>query len=113
MTTLNERNLAQMFIGKNVSESFNELFPKRGDRYVARCLNLKGSFGITDALFEKWEYGGIDFDVILTLSDGVVKNVGVDKCRYGGGHGRPTVHVLKPTQQELRVVRRILESVTT
>lgn len=115
MTTLNEHNIFQSYIGRKVyEENFKKVFKQnRLSRYIAYCSDFKGDFGITDSLYERWELGGIDFRVIVTLSEGVVEIGAIDKYREGQhGHGRPLVHVLKPTQQEIRVARRILDYVT-
>ena len=112
---LSEKCIMDSFTGKKVNEDrLNEIFRKNGSNgYIAYCSNLHHRFGITDRLYGEWEYSYIDYRVSISLNGTEIENGSVNKYREGCyGHGRPIVHVLTPTQQELRVARRILEYIT-
>lgn len=112
---ISEKGIIDSFVGKKVNEDrLNEVFRKNGsDGYVARCFDLHPRFGITDRLFGFWEYSSIDYSICILLRDGTIERGFTEKEREGCcGHGRPVAHILTPTQQELRVARRILEYIT-
>ena len=127
MNKLNQFEIAQSYIGKTVNierlltvsyqngKSYPECYP----RYISDCYNydkkLLDLFNITPLLLENWGYYGIQFSIYL-----YVENENVYKCKifkyketYGGYHDRPQTHVLTPTQQELRIFRRIINYITT
>ena len=119
MEKLHEHDIAQAYKGKPFDiEKLSKVSYKNGDnRYIADCHNYKEElldlFGITSTLLERWGFSGIEFSVFINIKDNEVESCGIDKCKYFcGGHGRPTVKVLQPTQQELRIFRRIMEYVT-
>lgn len=117
---LTEKEIFSAFIGAAINpQNFNKVAWRYGDKYMicnADYINeplLCEAFGITDTLREKWGYSGVDFTISVFLDENTVSKGHLDKCREGGGgHGRPTTHVLTPTQQELRVARRILQYIT-
>jgi hypothetical protein len=75
--------------------------------------DLRKQFGVTDNLYEDWLYRGIGFALALSIDDGEIIGGYVEKIREGDcGHFKPNIHVLTPTQQELRIVRRILAYIT-
>ena len=120
MSSLTEQDIFAPFIGKTIiRKAFDELARDNGSAYVIYNSRYLGKhhyrelFGVTERLKEQWEYSGVDFNLYLTINDDVITAANLDKYREaGGGHGRPSVHVLKETQQELRVARRILQYIT-
>ena len=119
MNKLTERDIIAPFIGKSINqEHFSNIGDRNGGNYFIRNVNYIDKpqylemFGITDHLEELWGCSGIDFSLCLTLEDWTITKCHIDKCRYGGGHGRPIIKVLSISQQELRVARRILQYIT-
>lgn len=68
-------------------------------------------FGLTDALYDKWTYSGIEFNIYLNMDGDTIQRCIVDKFRASEAP-RPGTKVLEPTQQELRIARRILDFTT-
>ena len=120
MYKLTEQDIIRPFIGKAVNqETFSKIAYRNGNEYMicnADYINdpqYCGLFGITYRLKWMWEYSGVDFTIYITIEDGIVTKAHLYKAKDGcGGHGRSTSIVLTETQQELRVVRRILEYIT-
>lgn len=121
MTKLTEQDIISQFIGKAVNEEhFNNIgYCNGGNNYLICNADYIDKpqfcemFGITDRLKEMWGYSGVDFTIFLTVEDGIITKAHIDKLReLGGGHGRPVIHVLTISQQELRVARRILQYIT-
>jgi len=128
MKKLDEYEIAQSYVGKAVNEKhLQRTFTSNGSNgeYIAYCNNCDEEecnlFGITDVLLDKWEFCGIDFRVYILVKDGKI----ADDNRYYrtrnkilkyketyGGHGRPSGYELTPTQQEIRIFRRIMDYVT-
>lgn len=126
---LDEDLIAVSYVGKAVNEEhLQHTFRSNGGKgeYIAYCNCCDEEecdlFGITDILLDKWDYDGIDFRVYIFVQDGrIVENGGY----YGrqnkifkyketcGGHGRPSGYELTPTQQEIRIFRRIMDYVTS
>jgi len=120
MNKLDELAIARSYIGKPYDiEKISKVSYKHGDnRYIADCHNYKEElldlFGITSPLLEGWGFYGIEFSVFINIKGNEIESCGIDKCKYSySGHGRPTVKVLHPNQQEIRIFRRIMECVTT
>ena len=120
---LSERDIAQTYIGKSVDlVKSSEIFRPNGkymenDMHIAYCPSFpaekRNFFGITYRLYEHWEYYGIDFRVNIYSENGIIKGSEITKHKEGcGGHGRPSGRYLIPTQQELRIFRRIMDYVT-
>lgn len=120
MSKLTEQDVILPFVGKKVNRTaFEEMARYNSYEYVicsSRYLdkpNFLKLFCITEKLKEHWEYSGVEFELHLSISDDIITNAHIDKYwESGGGHGRPSVHVLKETQQELRIARRILQFIT-
>ena len=119
MSKLTERDIITPFIGKAVnSETFANVAYKNGSEYMICNVDYIDNqqycemFGITDRLKWKWKYSGVDLTIYLTIEDGVITKAHLYKAKEGCGHGRSVSSVLTETQQELRVVRRILEYIT-
>ncbi len=68
-------------------------------------------FGLTDKLHERWLYSGIEFNIYLNMDGDTIQRCIVDKFRASEAP-RPDTKVLEPTQQELRIARRILSYIT-
>jgi hypothetical protein len=116
---LDEYEIARSYIGKSVDmEKFEEVFTQNGYDYIAYCGNLVDvlydKFGITNALYDKWLYNGIDFRINATLEDRKIVKCSIFKYEdsSGGGCGRPQGGEGSPTQQEIRIFKRIMEYVT-
>ena len=112
MEKLNECDIAQNYIGKSVdNERFLEVFTENGNHYIAYCGKFYGKFGITPALYDRWMYGGIDFRVNLSLENGLITKCYIFKYKdtSGGGFGRPQGCEASPTQQEIRIFKRIMD----
>lgn len=120
MNKLTELDIIRPFIGKTVNpDAFAKVAYKNGSEYIicnADYINdpqCCGLFGITYRLKWMWEYSGVDFTIYLTIEDGIITKAHLYKAKEGcSGHGRPTSCVLTVSQQELRVVRRILQHIT-
>jgi hypothetical protein len=119
MEKLHEHDIVQAYKGKPFDiEKLSKVAYKNGNnRYIAGCHNYKGElldlFGITSILLERWGFYGIEFSVFINIKGNEIESCALDKCKYYcGGHGRPTVKVLQPTQQELRVFKRVMEYIT-
>ena len=120
MIRLTEKEIFSTFIGASIDpQTFNKVARRSGDKYLICNADyisdplLCETFGVTDALKEKWGYSGIDFTISISIDENIISKGCLDKYREGGGgHGRPTIRVLAPTQQELRVARRILQFIS-
>lgn len=121
MAVLSEKDIFTPFIGKSVlKDVFDELSQHNGaDNYLICNVDYIDDshycerFGVTDRVKWKWKYCGVDYTIYLTVEDGVIKDGHLYKSKEGGGgHGRPSSCVLAPTQQELRIARRVLDFVT-
>ena len=120
MTKLTERDIIAPFIGKAVNqEHFNNIGYRNGGNNFLICNvdyidnpQYCEMFGITDRIKWKWKYSGVDLTIYLTIEDGIITKAHLYKAKEGCGHGRSVSSVLTETQQELRVVRRILEYIT-
>ena len=120
MNKLTEQDLIRPFIGKAVNpEIFSRVAYKNGSEYMICNADYIDDpqyyeqFGITDRLKWMWKYSGVDLTIYLTIEAGIITKAHLYKAKDGcGGHGRSTSCVLTVSQQELRVVRRILEYIT-
>ena len=122
MERLSEYEVARSYVGKSVDcERLKEVFTENGYDYIAYCGNLADDlcdkFGITNALYNRWLYGGVDFRVNIRFEDGKIDKI--DNCsifKYkdpsGGYSFKPQGYEASPTQQEIRIFRRIMEYVT-
>ena len=120
MSKLTEQDLIHPFIGKTVNpETFASIAYKNGSEYMICNVDYIDNpqycelFGITDRLKWMWKYSGIDLTVYISIEDGIITKAHLYKAKEGcGGHGRSTSCVLTVSQQELRIVRRILQHIT-
>lgn len=114
MERLSEYDVARSYIGKSVdSEKFKEVFEEDYNRYIAYGEYLYDDFGITDALYDRWRDKGIDFRVYVALEDGKIAKCYIFKYEdsSGGYSCRPQGCEASPTQQEIRIFRRIMDYV--
>ena len=119
MKKLDEIEIAQYYKGKPYDiQKFLKVSHQNGDnRYIADCHNYKNDlldlFGITSTLLENWGCRGIELSIFINIKDNEIESCGMDKCKHScSGHGRPSVKVLQPTQQEIRLFKRIMDYVT-
>lgn len=72
-------------------------------------------FGLTSALTERWNYRGISFSIYLYIRNDVITGGHVFKYveTSSSSHYRPTGYETDATQQELRIVARILKYITS
>lgn len=71
-------------------------------------------FGLTPTLTDRWDYKGIDFSIYLYVRDEIITGGHIFKYKEtsSGGHFRPSGYEMEPTQQEIRIAKRILEYIT-
>ena len=123
MKKLNECEIALSYKEKSINtEKLLKLFHANGkhnghDEHIAYCEHFGKDeyalFNITHPLTEYWGYYGIKFHIYLHIENNRVTSCAISKFKYTGGyHGRPSTHVLSPTQQELRIFRRIMDYIT-
>ena len=134
---LNEYEIARAYVGKTCNaEKLAKTFKDNGTRkldffegnrvvrrlecemYIAYCNHFDDEewelFGLTDTLYDSWDYRGIDFRVNVYTEQGRVVRCEIRKYKYTHiGFDRPSCNELTPTQQEIRVFRRIMEYITT
>ena len=121
MKKLNDYEIAQSFIGKTINtENMLKVFTENGDdgeEYITYCNDFDNEcnslFNITPTLTEYWGYYGIQFSISIDVKNKMVYRCEMDKYKETGGyHGRPQTHVLIPSQQEIRLFRRIMNYIT-
>lgn len=126
MKKLNDREIAQGYVGKTVnnenllavSYQNGTSYPEKYPRFISDCYHYKKEhldlFGITPRLLESWGYRGVEFSVYIYIEDGMVADCKIFKYKntYCGGHGRPSGYELNPSQQEIRIFRRIMDYIT-
>lgn len=127
MKRLNEREISQSYIGKTINQerlltvSYQNgtSYPEKYPRFISDCYHYKQEFlklfGITPRLLESWGYRGIEFSVYIYIKDGMIAGSKILKYKntHCGGHGRPSGDELVPSQQEIRIFRRIMDYITT
>lgn len=131
MARIDEHEVFAGFIGEHINLSrLSEVSHSNGkgygpysdsDEYIIAHVEYYDQpefielFKLTPTLIEKWDYRGIDFSVYLYVRDGAITGGHVFKyieTSYSN-HYRPTGYETEPTQQELRVVTRILTYITS
>lgn len=120
MNKLTEQDLILPFIGKAMNpETFAKVAYENGSEYMICNVDYMDDpqycdlFGITDRIKWMWKYSGVDLTIYLSVENGILTKAHLYKDKDGcGGHGRSTSCVLTVSQQELRIVRRILEYIT-
>ena len=130
MKKLNEYEIAENYINKPVnteklSKTFNyngnrDLYslptPEKCQEYIAGCYYFDEDewelFGLTDKLYDYWDYNGIDFRIYVYTHDGIIKQCNIFKYKEDGYYARASITELTPTQQEIRIFRRIMDYIT-
>ena len=116
MELLIENDIAQAYIGKPFNkERYLETFNKAGIFYCAHCdIRTQIKFDITASLVFGWTSRNIDFKIRVSTKDGVITYCGIDKYKDSdsGIYVRSAPRKLKPTQQELRLFKRVMEYIT-
>ena len=127
MARIDEQKMIAEFVGNKIKrENFYHLSSPNGYGFgdYADCneyivyhdeyyddSDLAEIFKITPTLAEKWEYDGVDFRLYLYIRNEIL--VGGYLFKYKdttcSSHFRPTGCELTPTQQEIRIAKRILE----
>ena len=107
----------QDYIGKPCNEErYSEIFNKAGTFYCGHCDNkTKWKFNITPSLYLGWERRGIDFQIRVSTLNGMISHCAIIKRKDNdsGLYVRASAKELKPTQQELRLLNRVMEYITT
>lgn len=121
MQKLTEEAILAPFIGKTINRHafdslvwtvYNQQYTLRSSIYMDNS-RLCEQFDITDRLRKLWYYNGINLNLTLFFDEDLILTAHVYKYREGaGGHGRPVIRELTPSQQELRIIKRILEYLT-
>lgn len=131
MARIDEHEIFAQYIGEKVNtHKLGEIARNNGDgfgdyadskEYIIAHVDYYGVkeyqeiFGLTPALGERWDYRGIDFSVYLYVRDDII--IGGRVFKYidtsTRSHYRPTGYETDATQQELRVVARILAYITS
>lgn len=121
MAKLTEEEVFAPFIGKGLNDRYAEL---PWDNFAGICalynrdwmdnLDLREQFGLTNKLRADWICRGIKLILRLSIDDGVMAGGFVEKVREGMIYGRSKLdtYEMTPTQQDLRIVQRILEYIT-
>lgn len=115
MIKLNDQEIAKTYIGKpySIDKLLEVARPNRENEYMACYVDLSKEyldlFRITPLLDEKWKYYGVDFTVFIDVENEAIKDCRIYKSRDTWG-GRSIV--LTPTQQEIRIFKRIMDYVT-
>lgn len=118
MKKLDDIEIAELYIGKQYStEKLLEVaYPNRENEYLACNADFSKEqmdlFGITPLLHEKWGYYGVDFTVFIHVDNDTIKDCYIYKARESFRCGRSRTTCLEPTQQEIRIFRRIMDYVT-
>lgn len=115
MLKLTEQDIKQAYIGKHCNEErFSELF-KAHTFYPSHCdIHTKLKFSITPSMYIGWDQKGIDFKIQVSTLNGTISHCGIIKYKdnYSGLYVRTAPRELTPTQQELRLFKRVMEYVT-
>lgn len=121
MAKITEDEVVSPFIGKELNDRYAEL--ASGD-FAGFCTlynrdwmdnsDLRERFGLTEKLYADWIHRGIKLILRLSIDDGAVAGGFIEKVRDGVvyGSGKLDTYEMTPTQQELRIVGRILEYIT-
>lgn len=117
MEILNVTEIAKSYEGKPCNaERFAELFNKANAFHCGQCdPKTKLKFDITPALYIGWQQRGIDFRIHVSVLNGVITHCVIIKYKenYGGLYVRTPVRELKPTQQELKLFKKVMEYITS
>ena len=127
MARINEHEVFAKYIGEKVNfHRLESLARNNGNGYgdyadskeyiIAHVDYYDGKeyqeiFGLTPTLTERWDYHVIDFRIYLYIRDGII--IGGHVFKYinisESSHYKTTGYETDATQQELRIVERILK----
>ena len=117
MIKLYEKDITQAYIGKPYNEHrYSELFNKGNYFFPSHCdIKTELKFNITFAMRWGWKEKNIDFRIYVRADDDMISSCYIDKRKdnYFGLYVRNPHVSLKPTQQELRLFKRVMEYITT
>ena len=122
MVKLTEEDIQKAYIGKTYNEKRYLELATLGAFHPADCdikaqvkLELYYKINITSSLTWDWKQRDIDFRINTYFEDGRVVGCSINKRKnnYCGLYTRKPCVYLKPTQQELRLFRRVMEYITT
>ena len=131
MARINECEIFVRYIGKKVnSHRLESVARTNGNGYgsysdsqefiIAHVdyydvKEYQDNFELTPALTERWDHKGVDFRVYIYTRDGVITGGHIFKYiqTSTSSHCRATGYETDATQQELRVVSRILTYITS
>lgn len=125
MNKLNEREIAQIYIGKKYNKErlaslcgYDDIQSDDSDFFPVHCEEFENEecekFGITEVLFDNWDCNCITFHVEIYTDGKIISDGKIYKYKYTYlGHGRPRGYEVLPTQQEIRVFRRIMDYLTS
>ena len=115
MEKLDEKVMAQAYIGKPINKQrLSEIF-KGTYFYPSHCdIQTELKFNITFALKWGWKEKNVDFRIYAVAADGMISCCHIIKLKdnYSGLYVRNPSAALKPTQQELRLFKRVMDYVT-
>lgn len=116
MEKLYDRDIEQAYIGKPINEErFLEIF-KGSYFYPAHCdIRTQMKFNITFSLRWGWKERNVDIKFSVGNKDGKISYCDIEKRKdnYAGLYVRNPCVNLKPTQQELRLLKRVMDYITT
>ncbi len=118
MKKLDDVEIASAYKGKSFDEDrIITIADENGDdEYVAYCCEYDEEqlemFGITPVLFEKWEISGLVFEVHIEVQGNTITDCFIFKYKETSCYGKSEGQELIPTQQEIRIFRRIMDFVT-
>lgn len=130
MARIDEHEIFARYIGETVNvDTLDEIASNNGcgygpyadsSEYIISHVDYydipeyRKLFKLTPALTDRWDYKGIDFSIYLFIRDGIITGGHVFKYidTTSSCHFRPTGYSTDATQQELRIVARILDYIT-
>lgn len=120
MITLTEQAIIAEFAGKPITaDPLPKWVWQRGKGYTIYCAShiaddksLRAQFGITEKLKDSWHRRGNELDIHLTIEDGSITSIDIDKYNNGEGARPSGDGPRKTTPQELRLVIRLLKHIT-
>ena len=125
MSNLIDTEIAELYNGKNFNKSriLNVGYENGDDQFIVDCVDFGENcndkqyfmnlFRITPKLIEYWNRYGIRFEVYVDIDDDVITDSFIFKYKdTWTGFGRPEGEELIPSQQEIRIFRRIMDYIT-
>lgn len=117
MATLTEKDITAPFLGKPMTNTTPGRTTDSKHSIIITDFqyysDLLEQFGVTPKLKEQWERTGTEIYMTITLDGDTITRIISNKFRETSASARPTTCSLKLTDQELRIIRRVLEHLTT